>query len=75
MRHTDDPNDLISPEVAARNLGVTENCLAKWRCLGGGPKFVKIGRRIRYRRTDLDAFITERVRASTSDTEPSRRRA
>lgn len=68
MRHTDDPNDLIAPDVAARNLGVTENCLAKWRCLGGGPRFVKIGRRVRYRRADIDAFIGARVRASTSDT-------
>jgi predicted DNA-binding transcriptional regulator AlpA len=75
MHRTDDPNDLIAPETAARNLGVTENCLAKWRCCGGGPRFVKIGRRVRYRRTDLDAFITERVRASTSDTEPACRRA
>lgn len=75
MHRTDDPNDLIAPETAARNLGVTENCLAKWRCLGGGPKFVKLGRRIRYRRTDLDIFIGERVRASTSDTGARRRHA
>lgn len=68
MSRAADANDLISPEIAARNLGVTENCLAKWRCCGGGPKFLKIGRRIRYRRVDLDAFIGERVRASTSDT-------
>lgn len=68
MNRAAEANDLISPEIAARNLGVTENCLAKWRCCGGGPKFVKIGRRIRYRRVDLDAFIGARVRASTSDT-------
>jgi len=28
-----------------------------WRCQGRGPRFVRFGRRVYYRKLDLDAFI------------------
>jgi hypothetical protein len=33
----------------------------------GGPPFAKLGRRVVYRREDLDAWLTERRRSSTSE--------
>jgi predicted DNA-binding transcriptional regulator AlpA len=39
-------------------LGVTEATLADWRYRGRhGPAFVKVGRLVRYRLEDLDAWL------------------
>ena len=40
--------------------------LRKWRCIGEGPRFVRIGRAVRYRKADLDAYAEARTFASTS---------
>lgn len=34
--------DLISPAVAAVELGVSEKTLAKWRCNGKGPPYIRL---------------------------------
>lgn len=62
---------LYTPQQAADYLGFTVAALAAWRSRGGGPRFVKInGRVCRYRKEDLDAWIAERLRNSTSDPGP-----
>ena len=58
---------LVDQSKAATLLGLSERTLEAWRYRGGGPPFVKIGRRVFYRREDLHAFIESRVCASTSD--------
>ena len=45
-------------------LGLTVATLRKWRWLRSGPKFVKVGRLIRYRRIDVDAWLDERTVAT-----------
>ncbi len=63
-----DSDALIRQEEAARLLGVSPRALEAWRYRGGGPKFIRIsGRCIRYRRADLQAWIAERERHSTSE--------
>lgn len=55
-------NDLISPKEAAEYLCTTEATLATWRCTRRYPiPFVKLGRSVRYRRSDLEKFIADRV--------------
>lgn len=61
-----DPGALPTPE-AAEYLGLSPATLETLRTRGGGPPFVKLGRRVVYRREDLDAWIAERLRRSTSD--------
>ena len=58
---------------AATYLGLRAATLNKWGCHGDGPPFIKVGRLVRYRRWDLDAFILGRLRTSTSDMVPSPR--
>lgn len=48
---------LLTPAEAADLLRTTAKSLGVIRCRGGGPLFVKIGRRVCYRRSTLDAFI------------------
>lgn len=57
----------IAPGEAARRLGIRETTLANLRWLGKGPRFVKIGARVRYRLCDLEDFLQEQTRVSTSD--------
>ncbi len=66
---------LYDTKWSANYLGVEESTLQAWRSRGGGPRFVKINGRIcRYRLEDLDAWIAERLRVSTSDPGPEGRR-
>lgn len=54
----DDNVELLAPKSAGVYLaGTPEPTLQWWRTTGRGPKYLKIGRRVFYRRTDLDAFI------------------
>lgn len=57
---------LRNHEVAER-LGVAVKTIDQWRSRGGGPPFVRIGGVVRYRESDLERFVAERVRLSTSD--------
>lgn len=58
---------LLSTSAAAEHLSVSEKTLAQWRWRGGGPKFCKLGRLVRYRIEDLNSFVASRSKASTSD--------
>jgi len=51
------PN-LITPEEAAKYLGVSHNTLAKWRSVGRTTiPFIRLGKCIRYSPLDLDAWL------------------
>jgi excisionase family DNA binding protein len=56
---------LLTEQQAAQVLTVKEKTLQAWRVRGGGPKFVKLGRCVRYRREDLDKFLDERTMTHT----------
>lgn len=60
---------MVRTEQAAKILDVQKSTLEAWRCRGGGPPFIKYGRAIRYRESDLQAFIESRVCRNTSDPE------
>lgn len=57
----------VTPDDAARRLGVRPSTLANWRWRGEGPSYVKIGGRVRYRLRDLARYLDGQVRTSTSD--------
>ncbi len=58
---------ILTTPQAARYLGLAVSTLNKWRCFGDGPKFLKLGRAVRYRREDLDAFVMSRQLGSTAE--------
>jgi len=55
-----------------RPAAVTVKTLAKFACIGGGPRFVKFGRRIGYRPADLDAWAQSRSLEKSSTSDPGR---
>ena len=63
---THDP--LLDENAAAEFLHLSAKTLRKWRCVGGGPEFIKVGRLVRYQRSGLDNFVRARTRSSTSAT-------
>lgn len=52
--------------AAAAYCGVSKSYLDKLRSAGGGPTYIKIGRRIVYAREDVDDWLTARRRRSTA---------
>jgi len=50
----------------AEYLGLAQSTLNKWRCIGGGPKYLKMGKAVRYRLSDIQEWLEENQRAHTS---------
>ena len=48
---------LFSEKEAAARLRCTPAALRRWRRERRGPKFVTLGRLIRYRESDLESFV------------------
>jgi len=58
---------LMDERELAVYLGLTTRCVQKMRQDGSGPKFIRISRRaIRYRLKDIEQWLTDRTRTSTS---------
>ena len=54
-------NELLDEKRLCAELGISRVTATKWRRRADGPPFVKIGRLVRYRRADLDAWIASRT--------------
>lgn len=48
---------LASPEEVSEHYGVPLKTLYMWRHKGTGPRSAKIGRHVRYRWADVDAYF------------------
>lgn len=62
-----DERTVLPTEHAAAYLGLSPKTLETLRTRGGGPPFLKLGRRVAYRKSDLDTWLAAKVRRSTSD--------
>lgn len=51
----------LSDVEVSELYGWAPSTLRRWRCEGIGPKFIKDGRMIFYRVTDLDAYISSKA--------------
>lgn len=53
---------LLTPKAAAAHLqgAITVGTLAKWRCSGTGPAFIRLGNKIFYQTATLDAWVESR---------------
>jgi predicted DNA-binding transcriptional regulator AlpA len=58
---------LFDQGQVAQRLGVSIRSLERWRMTGDGPRYIKMGRQIRYRAEDVEAWIATMERRSTSD--------
>ena len=58
---------LLNTAQAAVALGASPRTLERKRVVGGGPRYVKVGRLVRYLPSDLERWIKSRGRKTTSD--------
>jgi len=62
-----DNDGLFDAGAAANFTGLAVATLAKLRCVGGGPAYLKLGRKVLYRRGDLVGWLNARRVANTSE--------
>ena len=60
----------LNQSELSQRWGISPRTLERWRWLGEGPRFLKLGGRVVYRLEDIEAFEAEKLRSSTSQTEP-----
>jgi predicted DNA-binding transcriptional regulator AlpA len=59
---------LLTQRQAAVVLCLSERSIERLRCSGLGPRFVRVGQRsVRYRQSDLAAYVEARAVRSTSE--------
>lgn len=65
----DNHNELLTTEQAAAEVfhgTISPVTLQWWRAKGRGPRYLKISRRVVYRRSDLEAYIAAGAREPES---------
>ena len=62
-------DELKSTDAAAQYVDLSPSTMAKLRCAGGGPEYIKLGRAVRYERAALDRWVASHRVKSTSDAE------
>lgn len=58
---------LLDTTQAAEILHINERTLINWRSTGKSPKYIKLGRCVRYRLSDLTAWIEANSRNHTGE--------
>jgi predicted DNA-binding transcriptional regulator AlpA len=58
---------LLTQRQAAEMLALSERTLERFRVSGLGPKFVRMGKSVRYRLSDVEVWIASRTVGSTSE--------
>jgi predicted DNA-binding transcriptional regulator AlpA len=63
MRSTNSVDDvaLIDEKQLCADLGISSVTATKWRAKAEGPPFIKVGRLVRYRRADVEAWLASRT--------------
>ncbi|MCL4671851.1 MAG: helix-turn-helix domain-containing protein [Sphingomonadaceae bacterium] len=59
--------DILTTKEAATYCRLGKPTLERFRITGGGPAYLKLGGAVRYRRSDLDAWLAARLTRSTSE--------
>ncbi len=57
-------NDMDGTGAVADYIGIHEGTLRYWRHAGTGPASFKLGRRVMYRKADVDAWIEAQYEAT-----------
>ena len=59
--------ELLSPDDLAADLKVSPRTLAKWRCNGRGPQYIRLGHAVRYRQQDVYAWLEAKVSRNSAE--------
>ena len=56
----------LTPKEAADRLRLTVGTLSNWRVSGGGPRYIKVGRKVLYPLAEIEAFEQRQLRTHTA---------
>jgi excisionase family DNA binding protein len=62
MTMTMSDDHLMTAEDVARYLSVPLNTLYRWRAQHDGPRSIRVGKHLRYRRVDVERWLDEKAR-------------
>lgn len=60
------PKKLLTPQQFADRVGISVNTANCWRNLKRGPRFIKIGKSVRYSEEDIMEWLEQQTREGTS---------
>jgi hypothetical protein len=60
------PDELVADTIVAAELCQQPNTLTAWRNQGRGPPFIKVGRKVFYRRCDVASWLAAQRREPKS---------
>jgi hypothetical protein len=60
----------LNQNQLAERLNISPRTLERWRWLGEGPPFLKVGGRVVYRLQDVERYEAEQLRDSTTGSPP-----
>lgn len=56
--------ELLTMASLAELLGIPVRTLSKWNSTGTGPRFIRMGKHVRYHRADVEAWLNARRSAA-----------
>jgi predicted site-specific integrase-resolvase len=59
--------ELLTPRQLAARWGLSEKTLERWRQLGTGPAFLKLGSRVVYPLNDVNSYELRQTRRCTAE--------
>jgi hypothetical protein len=57
----------LSQKLLAERWDISPKTLERWRWLGCGPRYIKIGGRVVYRLDEIEAYEERQTRSSTAE--------
>jgi DNA-binding transcriptional MerR regulator len=59
---------LLTTETLAEQISISPRTLERWRLTGCGPPFMKAGRRVLYSSQNVEEWLAQTLKSSTSET-------
>jgi len=58
---------LYNEKETAKLLSMSVKTLQRYRYTGGGPIYIKLGKSVRYKESDIEKYVSERTRYITTE--------
>jgi excisionase family DNA binding protein len=72
LKHSSSENRILTDIELAERLGVSRFTVRSWRLKGVGPRFLKMGRAVRYRSQDVDDYEQQSLVETHVDSDRTR---
>ena len=60
-------DQLYNEKETVKLLSLSVKTLQRYRYTGGGPIYIKLGKSVRYKESDIEKYVSERTRYITTE--------